>query len=232
MPLVKSTGNMYSWVSHMHTHLDGECPHQCSYCYVGKSRFGRPERYKGEIRLREKELSVNYGSGKTIFIEHMTDLFADDTPGLYREMILEHCKSYPDNTYIFQTKNPKRYEASFYFNEFPPNFILGTTIETNRDDTYQTKAPCPIDRLQYFAKIKEVHNVKTFITIEPIMKFDIRVMEWWLGYIRPDFVNIGADSKHCNLPEPTKQEVEDLIKAIQDNGIEIKVKSNLERLLK
>ena len=37
MPLVKSTGNMYSWVDCMHTHLGGECPHKCSYCYANTS---------------------------------------------------------------------------------------------------------------------------------------------------------------------------------------------------
>lgn len=34
MPLNRSTGNMFSWVTHTRTHLGGQCPHQCSYCYV------------------------------------------------------------------------------------------------------------------------------------------------------------------------------------------------------
>ena len=31
-------------------------------------------KYKGPLRLIEKELAVNYGTGKTIFIEHCNDL--------------------------------------------------------------------------------------------------------------------------------------------------------------
>lgn len=34
MALTKSKGNMYPWVTHTHTHLRGECPHGCRYCYV------------------------------------------------------------------------------------------------------------------------------------------------------------------------------------------------------
>jgi len=76
MPLQKSKGNMYPWVSNCHSHLGGECEHHCVYCYVEHSKFGRPEKYKGILRLIEEEFSVKYGSGKTIFMEHCNDLFA------------------------------------------------------------------------------------------------------------------------------------------------------------
>jgi hypothetical protein len=33
MPLKKSEGNMYPWVTHTHSHLAGACPHECK-CYV------------------------------------------------------------------------------------------------------------------------------------------------------------------------------------------------------
>ena len=71
MPLTKTKGNNYEWITHAHSHLGGRCVHECSYCYVDNPRFGRPERYKGELRLIEKEFSVNYGSGKTIFMENV-----------------------------------------------------------------------------------------------------------------------------------------------------------------
>lgn len=31
MSLKKSTGNMYPWVTHTHTHLGGECSHKCVF---------------------------------------------------------------------------------------------------------------------------------------------------------------------------------------------------------
>lgn len=49
---------------------------------------------------------------------------------------------------------------------------------------------------------------------------------------KPNFINIGADSKGCGLPEPTGLQVQALIKGIKDLGIEIRVKHNLERLLR
>ena len=70
MPLNKSKGNMYKFVSHTHSHLGGECPHKCIYCYVDSFRHRVPK-YQGELRLIEKELEVNYGKGKAIFIEHV-----------------------------------------------------------------------------------------------------------------------------------------------------------------
>jgi DNA repair photolyase len=54
MSLKKSTGNMYPWVTHTHCHLGGQCPHKCVYCYVDNFPYGRPEKYKGALRLIEK----------------------------------------------------------------------------------------------------------------------------------------------------------------------------------
>jgi hypothetical protein len=74
-------------------------------------------------------------------------------------------------------------------------------------------------------------NYKLFVTIEPIMAFDLKEMMDGLAAVHPDFINIGADSKKCNLPEPSKQDVHNLIKAIQDAGLNIRIKNNLGRFL-
>lgn len=120
MPLKKSSGNMYPWVTHMHTHLGGECPHRCGYCYVQTNPHGVHPRYKGPVRLIEDELNVDYSrkwwdkkagvwkTEKIIFIEHMGDLFAEGTPPNFTEAIVNHCRKYPENEYVFQTKNPER----------------------------------------------------------------------------------------------------------------------------
>ena len=107
MPLKKSVGNMYPWVSHVHTHLGGECPHKCLYCYVDNPRWGRPARYQGALRLIEKEFSVDYGEGKTIFIENCNDLFAREVLDDYIRRIMWHCHRYPLNTMYFRQKTQK-----------------------------------------------------------------------------------------------------------------------------
>ncbi len=226
MPLVKSTGNMYSWVTHMHSHLQGKCPHQCTYCYVQKMRFNS-DKYKGDLRLNDQEFKVDYGTDKTIFIEHMNDLFAEQVPTEYITAIIEHCLKYPYNLFVFQSKNPKRMAHNLLG---IMNSLCGATIETNRDTSLFSNAPKPADRVK--GMMKFVKNGKsTFVTIEPIMKFDLKPFVKMLVDIHPEFINIGADSKHNNLPEPSAQEITDLIRAINDNGLKIKIKSNLSRIL-
>ena len=92
MPLTKAAGNMYNWITHTHAHLRGACPHHCHYCYVQSiEKHWRSGHHAGPIRLKESELAVNYGHGKTIFIEHTTDLFADAVPDDTIRRILNHC---------------------------------------------------------------------------------------------------------------------------------------------
>ena len=48
----------------------------------------------------------------------------------------------------------------------------------------------------------------------------------------PSFVNIGADRKGCGLKEPSKEELLEFIARLQDAGVTIKKKTNLERILR
>jgi protein gp37 len=151
---------MYPWVTHTHCHLGGECPQRCSYCYVNSFPFGRPEKYKGQLRLIEKEFDVQYGIGKTIFVENCNDLFATNVP-----------------------------------QEF-------------------------------------INKIIKFVTIEPVLDFDVDVLAGWIAEIRPEFLNLGADSKRNNLPEPTVEKVMELVDKLKEYGIELREKHNLQRLLK
>lgn len=233
MSLTKAKGNMYPWVTHTHTHLGGECPHKCIYCYVNGFR-GRAKKYQGELRLIEDEFKVNYGTGKTIFIEHCNDLFAAAVPDDFIVRILEHCREWPSNTYVFQTKNPSRYRA--FLNIFPPNTIFGTTVETNREIPNISNAPAPITRLLDMIALKcmrwKVPTPRIFITIEPVLDFDVDMLALIISKIEPEFLNLGADSKHHNLPEPSQAKIGELVLALKEAGIEIREKHNLQRLVK
>jgi len=111
---------------------------------------------------------------------------------------------------------------------FPANPILGCTIETNREFVGISKAPKPIERARAMAAIKG----RKFITIEPVLDFDVDILWNWIANISPEFVNIGADSKGHGLPEPPWAKVESLIAFLQTYGIEVREKRNLERLKK
>lgn len=224
MPLKESVGNMYPWVTHTHCHLGGECPHKCVYCYVDNPRWGRPAKYRGELRLIEKEFKVDYGHGNTIFIENCNDLFAKEVPQHFINRIIHHCLRYPDNTYVFQTKNPERYLDSL----FPEGSILGATIETNYDILGISKAPSPNTRMLAMERLSG--SCRTFITIEPVLDFDVDILASWIDRIRPEFLNLGADSKGHGLPEPTVSKIHALVDKLKEYGIELREKHNLKRL--
>lgn len=227
MSLTKSSGNMYKWVTHCHTPLGGECPHRCSYCSVDHIPFGRPEKYQGPLRLIEEELEVSYGCDKTIFIGHLTDLFAEAVPEHFIVRVLMHCQRYPFNRYVFQTKNPARYEE--FLPLFPEDSILGTTIETNRFTLGISAAPLPVTR---YKTILGLNYPRKFVTIEPILDFDVDILASWIAEIRPKFLNLGADSKNHQLPEPSIEKIEALVAELKKSGIELREKHNLERLRK
>ena len=205
----------------MHTHLRGACPHQCGYCYVQHGTAARTGHYAGELRLEEKEFTVKYGKGKKIFIEHCSDLFADEVPDAWIERIVEHAEQWPENDYIVQTKNPARMMKNSYVRPWKYNFVLGATIESNLKWDAMGNAPHPGCRF--------VEDLD-FVTIEPIMIFSDS-FDRELIRIKPRFINIGADSKRCNLPEPKPDDIRSLIADLRAAGIEVRLKPNLSRLL-
>lgn len=228
MPLTRSRGNMYPWVTHTHAHLGGECGHRCSYCYVDNPRFGRPQRFQGALRLMRDECLIHYGSGRTIFIDHCNDLFAEAVPAEWIMRVLNHCAAFPDNIYVYQTKNPGRF-AEFLAHTLP-TCMIGCTIETNRDIPPEISvAPAPVSRALAMKQLSGTRRI--FVTVEPIMDFDVPVLGQWLTEIRPEFVNIGADSKRHRLPEPPAAKVLALVDVLNAAGIEIREKRNLGRIV-
>jgi DNA repair photolyase len=229
--LTKAKGNMYDWVTHTHEFIGGECPHKCSYCYMDNPRFGRHPKYTGPIRLLEEEFSVNYGSGKTIFVGNRNDMFSDAVPSEWILRILEHCRKF-ENKYVFQTKNPKRYFDFRYF--FPKHTILGTTIETNHDISEISKAPRPFDRgkeIFLFSRYIHRNDIRRFITVEPIIDFSVNKFAALLLTSDVDFINIGADSKGNRLIEPHPDNIRKLLKILRENHPDIRIKPNLCRLV-
>ena len=188
-----------------------------------KNRYGN-----GKIELVETELMVDYGKDKVIFIEHMNDLFAKDVPSDIILAVLDHCNEYPHSKYVFQTKNPQRY-AEFALKL--PNIdetILGTTIESNRIYNIMGKTPSPFNRLIGINHMSKYYD--TFITIEPILDFDLNEFTDMIVWANPKFVNIGADSKGHGLIEPSYDKIMALYNNLCEKHIEVRKKINLDRL--
>ena len=220
MPLNKQKGNMYSWISHTWNTVKGECEHDCSYCYM-KSR-GK----LNPVRFDEKELNTDLEINNKIFVGSSNDIFSESIPDQWIKDTLLHCMQYPGNEYFFQTKNVERiFELPAYLPS--NNCTIGTTIETNRHYRGLSKAPSVEIRANLLGKILDK---STYLTIEPIIDFDLEPMIDLVIQANPGFINIGADSKGNGLPEPSREKVDKLIDELSDLGFEIKLKSNLNRL--
>jgi protein gp37 len=216
-------GNMYEGVVTWNP-LGGECSHRCPYCSTNtlKKRYGAVRnKYSGPLQLYP---GFPKSTDKTVFVCAQNDLFAESVPDKWIDEILSRCNAI-DNTYLFQTKNPERYwdfEA-----RFPKKSILCTTIETNRYYRVQGNTPDPDARVD---GMRHLLDFTKHVTIEPIMDFDLDEMIYLIRNCYPDQVNIGADSKHNHLPEPSKEKVLELISELEKFTV-VKQKSNLSRLL-
>ena len=224
MPLNKQRGNMYDWVTHTWNPLAGECYHKCTYCYVEgmKHRPVIQAKYSGEPRLVEHEMKTNLGSGNKIFVGSMTDMFAGNVKMQDIIAILKHCAKYPDNTYMFQSKNPENIRIFQSF--IPSGSIIGTTMETDMNTV--SNAPHIGHRAHSLYLLSR--NYKTFVTIEPILHFSPLLLHW-IKKANPAWVNIGADSQGHNLLEPSWEKVQSLIGELKKFTI-VKQKNNLVRL--
>jgi hypothetical protein len=141
--------------------------------------------------------------------------------------VLEHTRAFPKNEYVFQTKNVAK--LMLFQDRLPEHRSVGTTVETNRVAVVAalSKAPPPIQRTGWLA---QVHGRK-FLTVEPILDFDVDEFVAMIVEAHPDFINIGADSKGHGLPEPSKEKIIAFVDALGKAGVTIRKKVNLTRLV-
>ena len=225
--------NMYSGVK-TYNPIDGECPHRCTYCAVHKL-FNRKlpaaiSKYSGELRLNERELKRSLGKNNTWFLCGVgNDLFADGVKIGWIDRIIEHCFHYPDNTYMLQTKDSRNMYLYLKDRVLPDNFMLGITLETDIDAMmkYSGETDYFYDRAEW---LRIINHKRKYITIEPIMSFSNEFINI-IKAVEPELIYIGADSGKNNLPEPTKEEVTELICELM-KFTNIDRKSNLTRLMK
>lgn len=211
----KTKGNMYEFVDFTWNPVKGKCSHDCEYCYMKKWK-------QKPLRLDEKEFT-DLGKDNFIFVGSGCDLFAEDVPDEWIYKVLDHCRLYGNNKYLFQSKNPIR----FMDKSFPVSTVLGTTIESNR--CYYPKNPSPKQRAQI---LHLINRTETMVTIEPIMDFDLDELVSLIRFANPNWVNIGANSRNdIKLPEPSKEKIIALINRLQQYT-EVREKKNLKRLLK
>lgn len=228
MGLNKSTGNMYPWVTHTWNTVKGECPHGCTYCYMSRWGKQKPVRFdESELKTDLDPVEYEKRHNNFIFVGSSCDLFADNIPAEWINKTLEHCNKHWSAHYLFQSKNPARIIS--FMDKLPLRSVICTTIETNRFyPEIMVNCPKPVERAGYMNKITMLDK---YVTIEPIMDFDLKEMVALIKHCEPQQVNIGADSGNNHLPEPSREKLLALIDELQ-KFTTIARKSNLARLLK
>lgn len=223
-------GNMYGFITHTWNPIKGECPHGCSYCYMKRWGAQKP------LHLDEKEMRTDLGSGNYIFVGSSCDVWAEDVPMSYVDMVLNRCCKANENRYLMQTKNPlwmlnylaERLDRNA--RQFD-NFVFCTTLETNRDTkAISPNAPDTDERAMAMGMLCEI-GLRTMVTIEPIIDFDTIPFIDMIMRCHPCQVNIGADSGHNNLLEPSALKIKSLIAGLEASGIKVVQKKNLKRIL-
>ena len=126
------------------------CLNGCEYCYARKelAQYGKsfePIFYKERLsEVAKMRIGVH-------FVTHYCDLMGDWVPAEWIEKVIAECKALPRHTFLFISKNPKRYWEFVW----PGNCILGVTVESP-NEFHRAEA---ILRLPY----------RKMCSIEPIM---------------------------------------------------------------
>jgi len=177
------------------------CLHNCSYCWAKRfalERLGNIEKYKDGFapKLAENELNKRFRN-QFVFVSDMGDLFGEWVPKEWILRVIVATRNSPSSDFLFLTKNPSRYKEFVHLCR--NNIVLGATIETNRSNDF-SKAPQVADRAKAMIDLK---YSRKYISIEPIVDFDLEIFEEWIEDIAPIHVAVGYDNWNNHLPEPS-----------------------------
>jgi len=151
-----------------------------------------------------------------VFIWYMGDWMCPAVPDEWILEILKVVKADRNTEFLSCTKNSPRYlqlAETYGWKIFPENLWFGTTIETNRSIANQfTKAPSVYKR---YRAMTEVPKEKKFLSIEPKMNCDPKVLVRWAEDMEIKIVEVGADNYGNNLPEPEGWKVKELLTGLE-----------------
>jgi len=180
------------------------------------------------VRLDEPEFKTDLGDSNFIFVGSSCDMWADNIPDEWIIRTLKYCYSF-DNQYFFQTKNPGRILSFIDSGLISKDTVICTTLESNKYyKEHMQKSPHILKRIYSMKQISE-KGFKTYVTVEPVMDFDLKDFLQYIKVCNPAQVNIGADSKRSGLPEPDREKLLKLISELR-KFTSVHEKSTLKRL--
>jgi len=210
---------MFKFITGTANPLGGRCPGDCSYCWAqgkcGLVQKHKMTKYEGPPRLYPQVLKKRYGVNDFIFDCDMRDKYSPDVPdGMIFEIYRWQMMS-PFARFLDLTKWPTRYPS--LLSRVPKNVVIGATIETNRPIPLEvSRAPPPMARLEAMQIVAEHADHRTFVSVEPIMDFDVEEFAYQLQKVRPWKVAVGFDNYGNKLEEPPLEKVETFIELLEE----------------
>ena len=207
------------------------CNFGCTYC---EPSFGRQARRQKHLCNQcysfaphcHPERLGKIPSAEIVFVAGVGDI--SFCPPDFVHQILDaieaHNRRCPHKTYYLQSKKPECMVP--FLKRLPPNVILVTTLETNRDAGYSkiSKAPPPSVRYRQF---RDLDYHRKVVTVEPVLDFDLDTFSRWLLDIAPEYIWLGFNShpKAVHLPEPNPKKLLRLEGMLLERGVLVKRKS-------
>ena len=160
-------------------------------------------------KLIEKRLKQKFKPGDYVFVSDMGDAWARSIDMKWQAAVVAVARLNPETNFLYMTKDPLGY-CHFERNAFafPDNVLLGVTMETNRGTKKISHAPDPLARYLYFMNVQ---HKRKFVSIEPIMDFDLEELVSWMKELKPEAVAVGYDNYKNNLIEPSLVKTNNLI---------------------
>jgi len=188
--LNKSKGNMFRSVSHTATYFQG-CDHGCLYCWAKLMGISHVPKLK-----QTDEFQVLKIRDAVIFLNSAHDCFAECIPVEWINQMLRWInRQHSSNKFLLQSKNPRRM-AGFLdlLLKIKDRVRLGTTLETTGSMEAYSTAIHPAHRAYYLAHFHQKYGFETFLSLEPLMNFNLRKMELWIRAVNPVMIEIGLDN--------------------------------------
>ncbi len=201
------------------------CNFNCSYCWARKLAEGKLKKSypNGFVPTTHPDrFNKRFKPNDFVFVCSMGDIaFA---PSVVEDVIATTVSKYPETKFLLCSKDPDVFRRTKWHQ---PNVYLGTTIETNKNFRV-SRAPSVKERYYKMVGISHPHK---FISVEPIMDFDLQAFLRWIENIKPGIIEIGADNYRNNLPEPEPEKVRQLLYHLKEICSNVIEKAGLERLL-
>jgi len=211
------------WCDYAVNPVKGLCPVACAYCYA--RRMYKRFKWNPEIRFEPEwavPIKIKRYNPSRIFIGSTIELFGDWVKPEWMGEIFEFTQWYPENTFIFLTKQPQNLLA---WSPFPRNCWVGVSA---------TDASMFYDACAYLNQVKA--TVK-YISFEPLLEqinggeciegkrldlLEVADISW---------VIIGQQTPIKKATMPKIEWVQEIVEACDKAGIPVFLKNNLLELV-